>query len=65
MTESNNPSPKPNPFIALGRKGGLVRSERKARAVRENGRKGGRPKKQLPGLASGNNLATTAGQTAI
>jgi hypothetical protein len=29
---------------ALGRKGGLVKSEKKAAAVRENGKKGGRPK---------------------
>lgn len=29
---------------ALGRKGGLARSEAKARAVRENGRRGGRPR---------------------
>ena len=29
----------------IGRKGGLVKSEAKAAAVRENGRKGGRPKK--------------------
>lgn len=27
----------------LGRQGGLVRSERKARAARRNGKKGGRP----------------------
>lgn len=29
----------------LGRKGGSVRSEAKTRAVRENGRRGGRPRK--------------------
>lgn len=29
----------------LGRKGGKVKSETKAKAVRENGKKGGRPKK--------------------
>lgn len=29
----------------FGRMGGLARSERKAAAARENGRKGGRPKK--------------------
>jgi general stress protein YciG len=36
--------------VALGRKGGLagkgVTSEAKAAAARENGKKGGRPKKQ-------------------
>jgi hypothetical protein len=31
---------------ALGRKGGSVKSERKAKSSAENGRKGGRPKKQ-------------------
>lgn len=30
---------------ALGKKGGSVKSERKARSSRENGKKGGRPKK--------------------
>jgi hypothetical protein len=30
----------------LGRLGGRVKSERKAAAVRENGKKGGRPKKK-------------------
>lgn len=30
----------------LGRQGGLSRSERKLRAVRDNGKKGGRPKKK-------------------
>jgi hypothetical protein len=30
---------------ALGRKAGSVKSERKARASRRNGRKGGRPRK--------------------
>jgi hypothetical protein len=29
----------------IGRKGGLVKSESKAQAVRQNGMKGGRPKK--------------------
>jgi hypothetical protein len=29
---------------ALGRKGGLAKSEKKAAAVRENGKKGGRPR---------------------
>jgi len=30
----------------LGRKGGPVKSAKKAKAVRENGKKGGRPKKK-------------------
>lgn len=34
-------------FIITGRKGGLVKSEKKANAVRENGKKGGRPKKVI------------------
>jgi hypothetical protein len=33
-----------NPAAALGRRGGLVKSERKTAAVRENAKKGGRPK---------------------
>ena len=32
--------------VALGRMGGLVKSTKKAKAVRENGKLGGRPKKQ-------------------
>lgn len=32
---------------ALGKKGGAVKSDKKAAAVRENGKKGGRPRKQL------------------
>lgn len=31
--------------VSLGRRGGSVRSEAKARAVRENGKLGGRPRK--------------------
>jgi hypothetical protein len=40
-----NPYRKNPHAVALGRKGGKVRSEVKAAAVRENGKKGGRPKK--------------------
>ncbi len=32
----------------LGRRGGSVRSEAKARASRENGKHGGRPRKERP-----------------
>jgi hypothetical protein len=35
--------------IALGRAGGKVKSEAKAAAARENGKKGGRPKQQQKG----------------
>jgi hypothetical protein len=39
-------APKKNPHAAaLGRMGGSVRSAKKTRAARLNGRKGGRPKK--------------------
>jgi hypothetical protein len=31
---------------ALGKKGGSVKSKRKAKAVRENGKLGGRPRKK-------------------
>jgi hypothetical protein len=34
-----------SPAAVLGRKGGQARSEAKTRAVRENGKKGGRPRK--------------------
>jgi hypothetical protein len=40
---------KKNPAaVALGRLSGLVRSKRKAEASRENGKKGGRPRKIVP-----------------
>lgn len=32
--------------VELGKLGGSVKSEKKAKAVRENGKKGGRPKKE-------------------
>ncbi len=32
----------------LGRKGGLKKSEKKTAAARENGKKGGRPRKEKP-----------------
>lgn len=34
--------------VELGQLGGLVKSEAKTKAVRENGKKGGRPKKSNP-----------------
>lgn len=40
---------KKNPHaVALGRKGGKVKSDAKAKAARKNGRKGGRPRKPKP-----------------
>lgn len=36
--------PKDPAAVALGRKGGLSRSKRKAAAARANGKKGGRPR---------------------
>jgi predicted RNase H-like HicB family nuclease len=43
----------PKPAALLGRKGGAAKSETKAQAARENGRKGGRPRKnQAPSLPS-------------
>lgn len=45
MTE-NDVKPGIRRYLAkIGRKGGLVKSEAKATAVRQNGLKGGRPKK--------------------
>jgi hypothetical protein len=35
--------------VALGRRGGQVRSAAKTRAARENGKLGGRPRKQAEG----------------
>ena len=40
----NKPSKNPH-AVALGKLGGKVKSEKKSAAVRENGKKGGRPKK--------------------
>ena len=37
-------------FSEIGRKGGLVKSEKKSIAVRENGKKGGRPKGKSSGV---------------
>ena len=39
MTKRKNPA-----AVALGRRGGLARSRAKAKAARENGRRGGRPR---------------------
>ena len=40
--------PRKNPAaVALGRMGGKVKSEKKAQAVRENGKRGGRPLKTV------------------
>jgi len=38
--------PKNRAAVALGRKGGRVKSAAKAAAVRENGKLGGRPRKR-------------------
>ena len=43
--------------VALGRRGGSVTSDAKAAAVRANGAKGGRPKKDKPALAATRELA--------
>lgn len=40
--------PKNPAAVALGKLGGRVKSEKKAAAVRENGKKGGRPKAIVP-----------------
>ena len=34
--------------VNLGRLGGLAKTEKKAKASRENGKKGGRPRKETP-----------------
>ena len=36
-----------SPGAVLGKKGGSVRSDKKAASSRENGKKGGRPKKEV------------------
>ncbi len=43
MTRRKNPH-----AVALGRKGGMITSPAKRRAVRENGKKGGRPRQERP-----------------
>ncbi len=47
MTENNLKPGIRRYFSKIGRKGGLVKSESKAQAVRKNGLKGGRPKKAV------------------
>ncbi|MBV8054294.1 MAG: hypothetical protein JO071_03530 [Deltaproteobacteria bacterium] len=48
--------PRKNPHaVALGRRGGLVRSEAKRRANRENGRKGGLVKSRKKTIAARRN----------
>jgi hypothetical protein len=44
--EGGRPEPITLTPAAMGRKGGAAKSERKAVAVRENGKKGGRPRKE-------------------
>ena len=39
--------------VTLGRRGGRVKSDAKAQACRENGKKGGRPRKITPQPESG------------
>jgi hypothetical protein len=52
--ESRRVSKKNRSAVALGRRGGKATSDRKARASRENGKKGGRPKKEkAKGLSEG------------
>lgn len=45
MTEATDQEAIRQAAAAMGRKGGKSRSERKQAAARENGKKGGRPKK--------------------
>ena len=41
--------------VALGRRGGKSKSEAKLRSVRENAKKGGRPKRKLRGSSDNAN----------
>lgn len=47
--------------VILGRKGGLVKSEAKATAVRQNGLKGGRPRKSASPVDKGASWAEKQG----
>lgn len=46
--QRNMPPIDVNPATTLGRKGGSAKSEKKSAASRENGKRGGRPRKASP-----------------